>query len=87
MATCIHGWGSDGMTPSGCPQCAVLGREATSTALCEALDRIKVLEGALEDAIGAIRHAAHPVASQWLPSLEKKLRPQIRVSPNRQEKP
>jgi transcriptional regulator with XRE-family HTH domain len=35
--------------------------------------RIKALEGALEDAIGAIEHAAHPVASQWLPSLKKKL--------------
>jgi hypothetical protein len=27
MATCMHGWGSDGMTPSGCPQCAEMTRE------------------------------------------------------------
>src|SRR5271154_3926718 len=27
MATCSHGWGSDGMNPSGCPQCDALGRE------------------------------------------------------------
>ena len=46
MATCIHGWGSDGMTPSGCPQCAVLGQEATSTALCEALVALKDERGA-----------------------------------------
>ena len=35
--------------------------------------RITELEGALSDAIGAIEHAAHPVASQWLPLLRKKL--------------
>jgi hypothetical protein len=27
MPTCLHGWGSDGMNPSGCPQCDALGRE------------------------------------------------------------
>jgi hypothetical protein len=36
--------------------------------------RIRELEGALSDAVGAIRHADHPVASQWLPLLERKLR-------------
>lgn len=36
-------------------------------------DRVTVLEGALSDAIGAIRHSGHPVAMQWIPSLEKKL--------------
>jgi hypothetical protein len=27
MPTCLHGWGSDGMNPSRCPQCDALGRE------------------------------------------------------------
>lgn len=27
MPTCLHGWGSDGMTPSGCPECAAIGRQ------------------------------------------------------------
>jgi hypothetical protein len=58
---------------------AKLSEEALRTALDEAHARIEVLEGALEDAIGAIRHAAHPVASQWIPNLEKKLRPHVLV--------
>ena len=37
------------------------------------LDRERVLEDALRDAIGAIQHAAHPVASKWIPFLEAKL--------------
>lgn len=57
----------------------MLDEQALRTALNEALARIRVLEDALQDAIGAIRHAGHPVASQWLPSLEKKLRPAIVV--------
>jgi hypothetical protein len=36
--------------------------------------RIRELEGALRDAIGAIRYAGHTVASECLPSLERKLR-------------
>lgn len=41
---------------------------------CKYLGRIKTLEDALGDAIGAIRHADHPVASQWIPNLTKKLK-------------
>jgi hypothetical protein len=33
--------------------------------------RVATLEAALDDAILAIEHAAHPVASQWLPKLRK----------------
>jgi hypothetical protein len=27
MPTCLHGWGSDGINPSGCPECDRMGRE------------------------------------------------------------
>jgi hypothetical protein len=44
MATCIHGWGSDGMTPSGCPQCAELGHQRDR----EELDRLRKREAELQ---------------------------------------
>lgn len=25
MPVCLHGWGSDGINPSGCPQCTEMG--------------------------------------------------------------
>lgn len=37
----------------------------------EAARRIQALEAALDDGISAVEHAAHPVASQWLPKLRK----------------
>ena len=37
------------------------------------LARVVELEGALEDAIGAIKHSCHPVSMEWIPSLNKKL--------------
>ena len=27
MPVCIHGWGSDGVNPSGCHECDIMGRE------------------------------------------------------------
>jgi hypothetical protein len=47
MPTCIHGWGSDGVNPSGCPQCDQMARESDREELIRLRARVAELEGLL----------------------------------------
>jgi len=60
MATCMHGWGSDGMTPSGCPQCAEIGHAQGK----EELARLRAW-------VDEVRHADPSLAAR----VDAKLRP------------
>jgi hypothetical protein len=66
MATCIHGWGSDGMTPSGCPQCAEMGRQRDKEELARLRDH---LGSALEviESFRPLAHAAKAIADDGWP--------------------
>ena len=43
MATCMHGWSGDGMTPTGCPQCVETGHERDKKALAQARDALRAI--------------------------------------------
>lgn len=47
MPTCLHGWGSDGMNPSGCPQCADAGVKAVTEENARLRIRVADLESQL----------------------------------------
>lgn len=48
MPTCLHGWGSDGMSPSGCPECAAIGRERDREELARLRDENVRMHAALK---------------------------------------
>ena len=51
MPQCGHGWGSDGMTPSGCPDCHRMGVERDR----KELDRLRPIVAAAKAWAGARR--------------------------------
>lgn len=53
MATCIHGWGSDGVTPSGCPQCVEAGHQQDK----EEIVRLRAENARLRDELAKERTA------------------------------
>jgi hypothetical protein len=55
MPTCLHGWGSDGLTPSGCPACAVLERQQLRAEDVTLRARLAALESRLHAAEEALR--------------------------------
>lgn len=56
MPQCLHGWGSDGINPSGCPQCDVMGRERDKAEL----SRLRPLLAAAESVAKVVRASASP---------------------------
>ena len=49
MPQCLHGWGSDGINPSGCPQCDQLQRERDKEELTRLRERMRALLPLLEE--------------------------------------
>ena len=49
MPQCFHGWGSDGINPSGCPQCDQLQRERDKGELTRLRERMRTLLPLLEE--------------------------------------